>query len=73
MDPFYRGRTRSTVTQLTNVCETKEGIFVLDLSKLKFVDDTGADLIRMLSEKGAKLRGASALIKLLIDGNSEHK
>ena len=56
------------ITQLTNVCEPMEGKFVLDLSKLKFADDTGVDVIRMLLEKGAEIRGASSFIKLLING-----
>jgi len=56
------------ITQLTDVCEPIEGKFVLDLSKLKFADDTGVDVIRMLCEKGAEIRGASSFIKLLIDG-----
>ena len=56
------------ITQLTNVCEPMEGKFVLDLSKLKFADDTGVDVIRMLREKGAEIRGASSFIKLLING-----
>ena len=58
----------STVTQLTDVCEPIEGMFVMDLSKLKFADDTGVDVIRMLREKGAEIRGASSFIKLLING-----
>ena len=58
----------STVTQLTDVCESIEGMFVLDLSKLKFADDAGIDVIRMLRERGAKIRGASSFIKLLING-----
>ena len=58
----------STVTQLTDVCEPIEGMFVMDLSKLKFADDTGIDAIRKLREKGAEIRGASSFIKLLIDG-----
>ena len=56
------------ITQLTDVCEPMEGKFVLDLSKLRFADDTGVDVIRMLREKGAEIRGASSFIKLLISG-----
>ena len=40
----------------------------MDLSKLKFADDSGIDVIRKLREKGAEIRGASAFIKLLING-----
>ena len=45
-----------------------EGSFVLDLSELVFVDNAGADVIRGLRGKGADIRGASAFIKLLIEG-----
>jgi len=45
-----------------------EGNFVLDLSELVFVDNSGADIIRGLREKGAEICGASSFIKLLIDG-----
>lgn len=58
----------ATVTQLTDICEPIEGMFVLDLSKLKFADDAGVDVIRMLHTKGAKICGASSFIKLLING-----
>ena len=40
----------------------------LDLSKLMFIDETGAEVIQMLRERGAKIRGASAFIRLLING-----
>jgi anti-anti-sigma regulatory factor len=56
----------STVKQLSDVSKSIEGLFVLDLSKLKFADDTGIDLIRMLRKKGAEIRGASIFINLLI-------
>ena len=56
------------INQLTDVCEPIEGKFVMDLSKLKFADDSGIDVIRKLREKGAEIRGASAFIKLLING-----
>ena len=56
------------VQQLRNVCEPMEGNFVLDLSELIFADDAGMDVIRSLREKGAAISGASAFIKLLIDG-----
>ncbi len=54
------------VTELRNACEPIEGSFVLDLSKLPFADDAGIDLIQAISAKGAKVRGASAFIRLLI-------
>jgi len=57
------------VTQLTDACELMETHYVLDLSKLMFADDAGAEVIRASCERGAEIRGASTFIKLLI--NSE--
>ena len=56
------------VSELRNACEPIEGSFVLDLSKLMFADDPGIDLIRAISAKGTKVRGAPAFIQLLIAG-----
>ncbi len=58
------------ITQLTDVCEPMEGHYVLDLSKLMFADDAGAEVIRTLRERGADIRGASSFIKLLINGET---
>ena len=58
------------ITQLTDVCESMEGHYVLDLSKLMFADDAGAEAIRTIRERGADIRGASSFIKLLINGES---
>ena len=57
----------STITQLTDVCKTMVGNFVLDLSKLTFADDAGVEVIRTLLGKGLKIRGASTFIQLLIN------
>ena len=54
------------ISQLEAVCEPVEGHCVLELSKLKFVDDVGAEAIRTLRKRGAVVRGASSFIKLLI-------
>ena len=54
------------VTELRNECEQIEGTFVLDLSKVLFADDAGIDLIRAITAKGAKVRGASAFIQMLL-------
>jgi anti-anti-sigma regulatory factor len=62
--------TGPAIAQLVDVCEPVEGHIVLDLSKLKFTDDAGADAIRMLCERGANIRGASSFIKLLINSES---
>ena len=58
------------VAQLTDVCELVDDHYVLDLSKLMFADDAGAESIRALCERGADIRGASSFIKLLINGES---
>ena len=58
------------VPQLTDVCEPMEDHYVLDLSKLMFADDAGAEVIRTLCERGAEIRGASTFIKLLINGET---
>ncbi len=62
--------TGPVIKQLSDVCEPVEGRFVLDLSKLKFADDAGAEAIRSLRERGADIRGASYFIKLLINGDA---
>ena len=68
---YVAGRlTGPAITQLVDVCEPVEGHIVLDLSKLKFTDETGAEVIRTLREGGARIRGASSFIKLLIDSDS---
>ena len=51
--------------QLRDTCDSIDGAFVLDLSKLLFSDDTGIDVIRAISEQGTKIRGASKFIQLL--------
>jgi anti-anti-sigma regulatory factor len=62
--------TGPEIVQLLSVCEQMEGRFVLDLSKLKFADDAGVEVIRTLREGGASIRGASSFIKLLINGGT---
>jgi len=62
--------TGAAITQLSDACEPMEGHFVLDLSKLKFADDAGAEVIRTLRERGAEIRGASYFIKMLINGET---
>ena len=59
--------TGPAITQLSEVCEAMEGRYVLDLSKLMFADDAGAEVIRKLRARGADIRGASNFIKLLIN------
>jgi hypothetical protein len=54
------------IAQLTDVCESVDDHYVLDLSKLMFADDEGAEAIRMIRDGGANIRGASSFINLLI-------
>ena len=60
--------TGPAITQLSEACEPMEGHLVLDLSKLRFADDAGAEAIRTLRERGVEIRGASYFIKMLING-----
>ena len=62
--------TGPAIRQLSEACEPMNGRFVLDLSKLRFADDAGAEEIRKLRERGADIRGASFFIKLLINGDT---
>jgi len=62
--------TGPAITQLSDICEPMESHYVLDLSKLMFADDAGAEVIRTLCERGAEIRGASTFIKLLINGET---
>ena len=59
-----------TAGLFSDACETIESRFVLELSKLKFADDAGAEAIRTLRERGAEIRGASFFIKMLINGDT---
>ena len=55
------------VKQLSDTCDPIKATFVLDLSKLLYADDAGIDVIRALSARGTKLRGASQFIQLLLN------
>ena len=57
----------TSVAQLKKACDPIEGAFVIDLSNLLFADDAGIDTIRTIDKKGAKVRGASPFIQLLLD------
>lgn len=59
--------SKNKVTQLRKVCDQIKGAVVLELSNLRSADAKGSESIRTLSEKGAKIRGASPFIQLLID------
>ncbi len=62
--------TGPAIAQLSEACEQVESCLVLELSKLKFADDAGAELIRTLRERGAEIRGASYFIRMLINGET---
>jgi hypothetical protein len=62
--------TGPAIAQLEETCESIEGHYVLDLSKLMFTNDAGADIIRTLCEGDAEFRGASTFIKLLMNGET---
>ena len=62
--------TGSSVEQLRKVCDPIENPFALDLSSLMFADDAGIEAVRATGEKGAKIRGASPFIQLLLDDTS---
>jgi len=65
---YIVGRLSGDVTkELRDTCDYIKEDFVLDLSKLLFADDVGVDVIREISEQGAKIRGASPFIQLLVD------
>ncbi len=65
---FLAGRlSGNAAEQLRDTCDSINGTFVLDLSKLLFSDDAGIDVIRAISEQGTKIRGASKFIQLLIN------
>lgn len=60
------------VAQLKTVCDTIEANFIIDLSSLKFADQKGIDIIRAIRDEGARIRGASPFIELLIE-NSKYR
>jgi anti-anti-sigma regulatory factor len=57
----------TSVAQLKKACDPIEGAFVIDLSNLLFADDAGIDTIRTIGKKGAKVRGTSPFIQILLD------
>lgn len=69
---YLAGRLSGVATkQLRDACDPIKGSFVLDLSKLLFADDAGIDVIRAISERGAKIRGASQFIQLLMKEHTQ--
>ena len=57
----------SGVSELLRVCRSIESELVLDLTGLRSADSEGIEAIHELVRGGAKLRGASPFIRLLLD------
>jgi ABC-type transporter Mla MlaB component len=58
---------RPVVRELLKACHSIDGEFVLDLAGLLSADSAGIEAIHSLVRGGAKLRGASPFIRLLLD------
>ena len=66
---YLAGRlSGDTYEQFRDTCDSINGSFVLDLSKLLFSEEAGINVIRELIEQGARIRGASQFIQLLANG-----
>ena len=61
----------SGVQELMRACQLIEGEFVLDLTGVRSADPKGIDAIRKLVSGGAKLRGASPFIRLLLEASAD--
>ena len=61
----------SGVQELMRACQLIEGEFVLDLTGVRSADPKGIDAIRKLVSGGAKLRGASPFIRLLLEPDED--
>jgi len=59
--------TISEIRELVETCRSIGREFVLDLTDLRAADTEGIEVIRDLVSGGAKLRGASPFIRLLLD------
>ena len=67
---YIAGRASGdAATELRNICERIEGIFVLNLSHLLYADDAGIEVIRAIGAQGMEIRGASPFIQLLVDNS----
>jgi anti-anti-sigma regulatory factor len=69
---YLAGRlTGDAAKQLRDTCDAIDETFVLDLSKLLFADDAGIEVIRVISEQGTQIRGASPFIQLLTNESTQ--
>jgi anti-anti-sigma regulatory factor len=62
--------TAAEVPSLREACRSVGAALRLDLSGLRMADEAGIGELRLLSEEGAELHGASLLIRQLLDGRS---
>jgi anti-anti-sigma regulatory factor len=62
--------TAAEVPSLREACPSAGAGLRLDLSGLRMADEAGIGELRLLSEEGAELHGASLLIRQLLDGNN---
>ena len=68
---YLAGRLSKDATkELIDTCDQIKQGFVLDLSDLLFADDAGVDVLRVISDQAAKVRGASQFIQLLLNKTS---
>ena len=62
--------TAAEVPSLREACQSVGAGLRLDLSGLRMADEAGIGELRLLSEEGAELHGASLLIRQLLHGRS---
>ncbi len=62
--------TADEVPSLREACQSAAGRVRVDLSGLRMADEAGIGELRLLSEEGAELHGASLLIRQLLDRRS---
>jgi anti-anti-sigma regulatory factor len=62
--------TVAEVPSLREACRSVGAGLRLDLSGLRMADEAGIGELRLLSEEGAELQGASLLIRQLLDGGA---
>jgi len=65
--------TVSEAGELLKTCPSTKGQVVLDLTNLRSADAEGIKVIRELVAGGARLRGVSPFIRLLLDNPSPVK
>ena len=61
--------TAAEMPSLREACQSVGAGLRLDVTGSRMADDAGIAELRLLSEEGAELRGASLFIRQLLDGN----